>query len=292
MHISSAEFEEVGDAAGFFEALIQIFALPTTFTFCQYSSRSSRICVDSGFEACCGARHAAVIPNNFSELAMEGIDGALAVDRQQLLRQSGCTQATALRTSGSFGFDFGQFVRREVIANGVGHDEIAVGKALHQRAGAEAIGSVIGEIRFADDEQSGDGAHQVVVDPQAAHRVVNRRIDPHGDFVGIFVGDALIHVEEVAVAFFDRFAAEPPDRIGEVEINAEAALADAAAFVADVLGVAGSDVARNQIAEARIAASPDNSRARIRGSDPGDACRLFSAEPRCGRRCAAIRSSA
>ena len=99
------------------------------------------------------------------------------------------------------GVDLFEFVAREIIAERVGHDEVAVGEALHQRAGAQAIGAVVGEIRFADYEQAGDGGHQVVVDPQAAHGVVDRRIDAHRDLVGIFVGDALIHLEEIAVAF-------------------------------------------------------------------------------------------
>ena len=63
-----------------------------------------------------------------------------------------------------------------------------------------------------------------------------------------------VHVEQVAVALFDDVAAEPLDGVGEIEIDAEAAGADAAAFVADHLGIAGGDVARHQVAEARITA--------------------------------------
>ena len=48
--------------------------------------------------------------------------------------------------------------------------------------------------------------------------------------------------------------AESLDGVGEVEIDGQAALADAAALVADRLGVARRDVARDQVAEARIAA--------------------------------------
>ena len=48
--------------------------------------------------------------------------------------------------------------------------------------------------------------------------------------------------------------AQALDGVGEIEIDAQAVFADAAAFVADGFGVARSDVARNQIAEAGIAA--------------------------------------
>ena len=47
-------------------------------------------------------------------------------------------------------------------------------------------------------------------------------------------------------------AAEPLDRVGEVEVDAEPAGADAAALVADVLGGARGDVARHQVAEGRV----------------------------------------
>ena len=47
------------------------------------------------------------------------------------------------------------FVEREVIAERVRNDEVAVGQALHQGAGAEAIGAVVGEVRFAEHEQAG-----------------------------------------------------------------------------------------------------------------------------------------
>ena len=49
-------------------------------------------------------------------------------------------------------------------------------------------------------------------------------------------------------------AAEPLDRVGEIEIDAAAAGPDAASLVAHFLGRARRDVARRQVAEARILA--------------------------------------
>ena len=160
--------------------------------------------------------------------------------------------ASAAWAAGSEGFDRFRFCAREVVADGVGNDEVAVGEALHERAGAEAIGAVVGEVGFAENEQAGDGALQLVVDPEAAHGVVDGGVDAHRDLVGIFVGDALIHVEEVAVALADGLGAEAADGVGEVEVDAEAGFADAAAFVADGFGVAGGDVAGDEVAEGGI----------------------------------------
>src|SRR5579864_4318022 len=152
------------------------------------------------------------------------------------------------------GVDFFELRLGDVIADGVGNNEVAVGEPLHQRAGAEAIRAVIGEIGLADNEQAGDGAHQVVIHPESAHGVVDGRIDAHRDLVGILVGDALVHLEEVAVALANHIDAEAADGIGEIQVDAESGFADAAAFVADGLGIARSDVAGDQVAEAGIAA--------------------------------------
>ena len=125
--------------------------------------------------------------------------------RVPLDRRAACCVISAalsigFRGGGIVGVHFFQLGGGQVIADRVRQDEVAVGQALHQRAGAEAIGAVVGEIRFTDHEQAGDGAHQVVVHPEAAHRVVDGRIDAHRHLVRILAGDALVHFEQVAVA--------------------------------------------------------------------------------------------
>ena len=132
---------------------------------------------------------------------------------------------------------FRQRRARKIVANRVGDDKVAVRQPLHQRAGAETIGPVIREVRLAEDVQAGHVAHQVVVDPQPAHRVMNRRVDAHRDFVRILVGDLFVHVEQVAVLLLDGFDPEALNRIAEIEVDGEPAVADAATFVADLLGV-------------------------------------------------------
>ena len=134
----------------------------------------------------------------------------------------------------------------------VRNDEVAVRQTLHQRARAEAVCAVVREVGLAKHMQSRNGAHQVVVNPEAAHRVVDRRVDSHRDAIRILVGDLRVHVEEVAVAGAYHVRAEPANGVGEIEVHGQTAVADAASFVAHRLGVAGRDVARDQIAEARI----------------------------------------
>jgi len=81
---------------------------------------------------------------------------------------------------------------------------------------------------------------------------VDRGIDPHRHFVRILVGDLLVHVEQVAVLLLDHLGTEACDRVFEIEIDGEPAVADAAAVVGHLLRVARRDVARDEVAERRV----------------------------------------
>ena len=164
------------------------------------------------------------------------------------------TLATASFVAGDVGGDFSWLGGGEIVADSIGNDEVAVGQTLHEGAGTETVGAMIGEIGFAENEQAGDRGHQVVVDPKTAHGVVRGRIDAHGDFVGVLAGDALVHFEEVAVALGNLVFAETLDGIGEIEIDAKTSWADTVACIAFGFGGAGSDIARNEIAETGILA--------------------------------------
>ena len=90
--------------------------------------------------------------------------------------------------------------RGQVVADGVGQHEVAVGEALHEGRGAEAVRAVVGEVGFAADEEAGHVGLQVVVHPEAAHRVVHRGEDAHRLAIRVLAGDVLVHVEQVPVA--------------------------------------------------------------------------------------------
>ena len=193
---------------------------------------------------------------------------------------------------GVVGRDLRQRVAGQVVADRVRDDEIAVREPLHQRAGAEAVGAVIGEVRFAEHVQAGDVAHQVVVHPQAAHRVVDGGVDAHRRLVRILVGDLLVHLEEVAVLLLDDLDAEAGDGVPEIEIDGQPGLADATALVADLLDVARGDVARDEIAEARILPFEEVVALVLGNLFGRTLVAASSSAPRRGRRCAGSRSSA
>src|SRR5215813_10904950 len=81
---------------------------------------------------------------------------------------------------------------------------------------------------------------------------MNRRVDAHRLFVGVFARDAFVHLEQVAVTLLDLVFAGAIDRVGKIEVDAAPAGPHAAPFVADLFGRAGRDVARRQVAVARV----------------------------------------
>src|SRR5215213_1498875 len=203
-----AEFEVVGDAAGVVEGGVQVgrvarhrHVLPELLTQCPDFA-------DGFAQAGVAARHARLVPEHGAGGAMEIADGPASLDREQ-------PREPVLRGRGRFpeAIVVGRYRRqrraREVVADGVGNDEVAVGQSLHQRAGAQPVRAVIAEVGFPEHVQARQVAHQVVVDPQPAHRVVDSGIDPHRHRVRILVGDPLVHVEQVAVPRLDRLDPQP-----------------------------------------------------------------------------------
>ena len=126
----------------------------------------------------------------------------------------------------------------EIIGQRVRQNKITIGQALHQRARAEPVCAVVGKVRFADRKQPQHVAHQIVINPKAAHRVMHCGINPHRDFVGVLARNLFVNFEQISVALADRFRAKSFDCVGEIEINAAAAWPDPAAFVANFLGCA------------------------------------------------------
>src|SRR5688572_26696261 len=111
---------------------------------------------------------------------------------------------------------------------------------------------MVREVRLAAHVQARDGTHEIVVHPQPAHRVMRRGVDAHGYFVRVLTRDVHVHVEQIAVALGDDVAAEALDGIAEIEIYTDTGRSDTASFVHHLLRAARCDVARGEVAEARV----------------------------------------
>ena len=81
---------------------------------------------------------------------------------------------------------------------------------------------------------------------------MRRRVNAHRQLVRVLGRDAPVHLEQVAVALGDDAPAQAPDGVGEIEVDAQTGLADAAALVADFLRGTRGDVARAEVAVAWV----------------------------------------
>ena len=96
---------------------------------------------------------------------------------------------------------------------------------------------MVREVCLAKNEKPWDAALQVVVNPQPTHGVMNRGKDTHGLGVRILTRDAVVHLEQVAVAGLDNVPSKAGDVITEVEVHRQARVARPSAIVANFLGV-------------------------------------------------------
>ena len=140
----------------------------------------------------------------------------------------------------------------EIVADRDRQDKVAIRQALHQRTGPQPVSPVVGKIGLADRVQSGQIGHQIIIHPQPTHRVMDGRVNPHRHLVGTFVGDALVHLEQVFVTRFDDVVTMFLDGIAKIKIDTITGRTDAEPFVANILGITGSHIARYQVAKAGI----------------------------------------
>ena len=113
---------------------------------------------------------------------------------------------------------------------------------------------MVGEVGLAENVEPGNIAHQVVIHPETPHRVVECGEDTHGTLISVLARDVVIHLKEVAVALSDGFFSKSLDGTGQIKINAEPTRSDTASLIADLLGTPGGDVARGEVAVARVLA--------------------------------------
>ena len=251
------QLEVVFEAVGFLQLGVELFGAARDVDLVPELCFELFDELAGGGEAFGAACHAAVFPHDAAEGLVEMIDGVellgVGLDAEEAVDALAHGFFSGVELGGLVGDLADVDLVGEVVLDGVGEDEVAIGEALHQCGGTEAVGAVVGEVGFASGKEAGDGGLELVIDPEAAHGVVDSGVDAHGLFVGVDVGDLLVHLEEVAVAGFDDVAAEALDGVGEVEIDSQTG-AYAIAGIAALFGGAGGDVARHEVAEGGIAA--------------------------------------
>ena len=231
------KLEEVGHTPCFFQFHVRIVARTWNAHVAPELLTDFRNAFDVVLQTGFVAGHAAVVPHQQAELAMEGIDSAFAIDVDQTIHALfrfgfGLTEGVVIHTHRS------RRLRREIVGNRGRNDKVAISQTLHQRRGAQAVRSVVREIGFAQDMQAGDVRHQIVVHPQTTHGVVHGRVNHHRILVGILASDFFIHLEQVAVARTNHGLAETFRGIAEIEIHAKTRSGHSTTFIASFLGSA------------------------------------------------------
>ena len=213
--------------------------------------------LDGFLQAGLVAGHAALVQHDLAQLDVDAARAGVALDHHHAVDLAP-DLVLGLLEGRVAGLDLARLADRdltaEIVADGVGGDEVPVGQALHQGGGPEAVGPVVGEVAFTRGKEPGNGRHQVVVDPEPAHGVVRCRIDLHRLLVGADTHDVLVHVEEVAVALLDDVPAEAVDGIGEVEVDPVPGRGDSPSVVTGLLGRPAGNVPRGQVAETGVLA--------------------------------------
>ena len=131
--------------------------VPGTLTSCQNSSRSSRTrsIVDLSPASLRAMPHDSHITWPRSRWMLSTVRCPLIA---AILLDARLWPSPGLAEGRMVGRDLRQLARGQVLAHGVGNDEIPVGQSLHQGARAQAIGAVVGEIGLAQHEQAGNRA--------------------------------------------------------------------------------------------------------------------------------------
>src|ERR1700733_7818099 len=79
------KLEEIGHTTGLFEALVQVIAAARNVDVLPELIAESADLAYGLLQSGRSARHAAFVPHDFAEFAMEGVDGALALDGEELV---------------------------------------------------------------------------------------------------------------------------------------------------------------------------------------------------------------
>ena len=159
VHDQLGQFQVIGHAARAFERLVEVRAFARHVDVLPEFFPQRRNLGQRFLQALFGARHPAMLPQDPSEPFVEFRDCRPAADGKEFLDAVvdllfGLLELTGIGLRTRAGF-----LGREIIADGVGENEITVRQPLHQGAGAETVRAVVREIGLADDERARQVAH-------------------------------------------------------------------------------------------------------------------------------------
>ena len=196
-----AEFHKVRYTVCFFKFRIEITVgsgdenVAVKF-FTQFTDQAFRFF--QSFRISC---HAAIFPHDLSEPAMVIFHGFIPLDVDEFFHPF----IYCLFRGHKFIAIGIELWRTDLIGqertDGIWNHKVAISQSLHQRAGAKTIGTVVGEVAFAERKQTRDVGFQVIIDPKTTHGVMHRGINHHRGLVWIVAGDFLIHFKQVAIEF-------------------------------------------------------------------------------------------
>ena len=247
------KLEKVSNPSGFLEFLIQLAATAGNADIVPEFVAYHGNAFERFFKSLPGTGHSALVSDQESEFTVEAVDASFAARFQQAVHAVIDFLKAAFELRVRF-IDGAWLLVSEVIRDGRRENEVSVGKTLHQGGGSKAVGAMVGKVRLPGHMKSGKIRHQVVIDPEPSHRVVDCWENLHGGLVGVLSLDLLIHLEEIAVSGGNGVMAVPEDGVTKVEVDAKSGWCDPAPLIADLLGRAGGYVPGGEVSEGGVLA--------------------------------------
>ena len=149
------------------------------------------------------AWHSTFIPNNFSEFSMEIINRFCSLVIDKSIDLCSHIRLCFFKFRG-VGRDWScTDIICQIISDGVWQNKITICQALHQCRGTKSVGTMVRKVGLPYRKATWYCCHQVVINPNTSHGVVNSWVDHHRGFVRVLIDNFFIHLKQVAIFCFD-----------------------------------------------------------------------------------------
>ena len=134
----------------------------------------------------------------------------------------------------------------KIVLNSIRQYEVTISKTLHQSRSTKTVSTMVREVTLTNSKQTWNGCHQLIVNPDTTHCVVDSREDHHWIVVlhavnlicqltWVDVCNLLIHIEEVTITLKDSINTEAVDRLREVQEHSQTSVVYTEALIATLL---------------------------------------------------------